>query len=58
MFNKLINVEKGIEGQVILFPAWVNHVVYPFKGFSGIPRVSISGNIVLDYGIVDGAEHF
>ena len=58
MFNKLINVEKGIEGQVILFPAWVNHVVYPFKGFSGIPRVSISGNIVLDYGTVDGAEHF
>ena len=58
MINKLINVEKGIEGQVILFPAWVNHVVYPFKGFSGIPRVSISGNIVLDYGIVDGAEHF
>ena len=30
MFNKLINVEKGIEGQVILFPAWVNHVAVSY----------------------------
>ena len=42
------NVHKGVEGIMLLFPSWIYHVVYPFKG-TDKPRVSLAGNIAFDY---------
>lgn len=44
----LLKVERGIEGNMFLFPAWIRHVVYPFKNVDS-PRVTIAGNIHFDY---------
>lgn len=43
-----LHVHKGIEGTMLLFPSWVYHVVYPFKGIED-PRISMAGNIAFDY---------
>jgi hypothetical protein len=37
-------VDKEWEGKIALFPAKLNHLVYPFYT-SDEPRISISGNI-------------
>tara|TARA_E500000305_G_C3954284_1_gene203746 strand:+ start:160 stop:828 length:669 start_codon:yes stop_codon:yes gene_type:complete len=39
-----IPVEKGWEGRIIMFPANLNHGVYPFQTSDGY-RISISGNL-------------
>jgi len=44
-----IALSKKEEGEMILFPAKLNHLVYPFYTSSGI-RISISGNIIYDVG--------
>ena len=43
--NIKVAVDKSAEGSCFLFPAWVPHVVYPFK--SKGRRVTISGNLYL-----------
>ena len=43
--NIRVSVDKSIEGTCLIFPAWVPHVVYPFK--SEGRRVTISGNIFI-----------
>lgn len=39
-----IPADKSFEGQMLLFPAKLNHVVYPFYTDAGY-RISISGNL-------------
>ena len=46
-FDRKIIVDKSSEGLMVLFPAWVLHTVYPYKGKYKNPRVTISGNINL-----------
>ena len=47
-FGKILTVEKNKhEGLMVMFPAWVMHTVYPFKGKYKNPRVTVSGNINL-----------
>lgn len=43
-----LRVERGIEGNMFLFPSWIYHVVYPFKNVDK-PRISMAGNISFDY---------
>ena len=42
-----INLNKEDEGNVILFPSLLQHIVYPFQK-SNQTRISIAGNIYLD----------
>lgn len=44
-----IPLSKKEEGEMILFPSKLNHIVYPFYTSSGT-RISISGNIIYDVG--------
>ncbi|QDH50613.1 hypothetical protein [Synechococcus phage S-B43] len=46
-YNRTFPVSSQMEGEMFLFPAWVKHVVYPFKN-SAQPRVTIAGNIKFD----------
>ena len=55
-YTRFFPVSPAMEGTMLLFPAWVKHVVYPFKNCDK-PRVTIAGNIMLDYGD-EGEEHF
>jgi hypothetical protein len=41
-----LNMDKSQEGHIIIFPASLNHIVYPFYT-SDEPRITIAGNIVL-----------
>lgn len=45
--NKIIPVDKSYEGKIIMFPASLQHCVYPFYT-SDDCRISISGNIRFD----------
>jgi hypothetical protein len=47
MNTAFINVSKKDEGSIILFPAKINHIVYPFYK-SKENRISISGNILVE----------
>ena len=38
--------EMPHEGQVFIFPSWMQHSVTPF--FSDVERISVAGNITLD----------
>lgn len=49
--NIKVAVDKSTEGSCFLFPAWVPHVVYPFK--SEGRRITISGNLYLTTKNVD-----
>jgi hypothetical protein len=42
--NEILNVENGWEGRVVMFPAELLHVVYPFYTSNGY-RISIAGNL-------------
>jgi len=42
--NEILNVENGWEGRVVMFPAKLLHVVYPFYTSNGY-RISIAGNL-------------
>jgi len=42
--NEILNVENGWEGRVVMFPAELLHVVYPFYTSEGY-RISIAGNL-------------
>ena len=45
-FGKILTVEKDKhEGLMVMFPAWVLHTVYPYKGNYEESRVTVSGNI-------------
>ena len=44
LMSHKIPADNSYEGQIILFPAKLNHVVYPFYTNSGY-RISISGNL-------------
>jgi len=55
-YTKFFPVSPKMEGTMLLFPAWVKHVVYPFKNCSK-PRITIAGNVILDHGD-EGEEHF
>ena len=39
-------VEKGWEGRIIMFPAQLQHIVYPFYTSDGY-RISVSGNLIV-----------
>jgi hypothetical protein len=39
-------VDKTWEDNIIMFPSWLNHSVYPFQT-SSAPRISIAGNVFL-----------
>ena len=43
----LIKVDKSFEGKMLMFPAKLNHQVYPFYTSNGY-RITVSGNINLD----------
>ena len=43
----LIEVDKSFEGKMLMFPAKLNHQVYPFYTSNGY-RITVSGNINLD----------
>ena len=43
----VLNVDKSYEGKMILFPADLNHTVYPFYT-SDDYRITISGNLIFD----------
>jgi hypothetical protein len=45
--NKIIPIDKSYEGKIIMFPASLQHCVYPFYT-SNDCRISISGNIQFD----------
>ena len=45
--NKIINLNKSFEGKIIMFPAKMQHVVWPFYN-NKENRISISGNILLN----------
>jgi hypothetical protein len=45
--GELIEVDKKMEGKIALFPARLNHTVYPFFSSDDF-RISISGNLYLD----------
>lgn len=51
--NYRIELSKKDEGTIVFFPAKMVHCVYPFYT-SNKTRISISGNIQLDTGKVDG----
>jgi hypothetical protein len=42
--NQIYNVENGWEGRIVMFPADLLHIVYPFYTSDGY-RVSIAGNL-------------
>ena len=42
--NQVYNVENGWEGRIVMFPAALLHVVYPFYTSDGY-RISIAGNL-------------
>ena len=44
--NIKINVSKKIEQNLVLFPSWVTHTVYPFR--SKGRRITVSGNLYID----------
>jgi len=44
-----ITLDKKDEGDIVLFPSKLQHLVYPFYTSAGV-RISISGNIVYDVG--------
>jgi hypothetical protein len=44
MMSHPIPADESYEGQIILFPAKLNHTVYPFFTSHG-HRISISGNL-------------
>lgn len=47
-FSRILTVEKDKhEGLMVMFPAWVLHTVYPFKGDYKDLRTTVSGNINL-----------
>ena len=47
-FNEhLIRVDKSFEGKMVMFPAKLQHQVYPFYTSNGY-RITVSGNINLD----------
>ena len=39
-------VEKGWEGRIVMFPAQLHHIVYPFYTSDGY-RISVSGNLCI-----------
>lgn len=43
--NMKISVDKTLEGEVIIFPSWTPHLVYPFRGEGR--RITVSGNLYL-----------
>jgi len=43
--SHLIRVDKSWEGTMIIFPAWLQHMVYPFYT-SDDYRISVSGNLI------------
>ena len=47
IITHLIDVDKSFEGKMLMFPAKMNHMVYPFFT-SNDYRVTVSGNINLD----------
>lgn len=46
-----INLTKEDEGKLVLFPARLPHIVYPFNDTNEV-RMSISGNIVFDSSVI------
>jgi len=44
---KLVKVDKSFEGKIIMFPASLQHCVYPFHTVDDV-RISMSGNILFD----------
>ena len=46
-FNKHAHEELPNEGDMFIFPAWLQHSVTPF--FSDVERISVSGNINLQH---------
>jgi len=44
--NVLVEVDKSWEGTIIMFPAFLHHMVHPFYT-SDEYRISISGNLVI-----------
>ena len=42
--NEIYNVENGWEGRIVMFPAELLHIVYPFYTSNGY-RISIAGNL-------------
>ena len=42
--NEVYNVENGWEGRIVMFPAELLHIVYPFYTSDGY-RISIAGNL-------------
>ena len=42
--NEIYNVENGWEGRIVMFPAKLLHIVYPFYTSDGY-RISIAGNL-------------
>jgi hypothetical protein len=47
--NHLIQLTKNDEGSIIMFPATLQHCVYPFYSGDDV-RISVSGNILLGVG--------
>jgi hypothetical protein len=47
--NHLIQLTKNDEGSIIMFPATLQHCVYPFYSGDDV-RISVSGNILLGLG--------
>ena len=43
----MIRVDKSYEGKIMMFPAKLQHCVYPFSTVDGL-RISISGNVSFD----------
>ena len=48
--EELISVDKSFEGKMVMFPAKMNHIVYPFYT-SNDYRITVSGNILFDVGV-------
>ena len=44
IISPLLNMEKNIEGIMVMFPSRLNHQVFPFYNNKDT-RVSISGNL-------------
>ena len=38
-------------GDIIIFPAWLTHYAHAFK--SDVERISVSGNVVLNYDLLE-----
>ena len=47
-YQKLL--DKDCEGSVILFPASMSHMAYPFTESNGKYRISVAGNFVFNFG--------